>query len=77
MRWRACAICPQAYILFAARPVGNSTFREHSFFGTLLAGSAAIADFGAHRGEFFAALKSEYSISRALLVEANPALAEP
>jgi len=57
--------------------LGIRRFREHSFFGTLLAGSAAIADFGAHRGEFFAALKSEYSISRALLVEANPALAEP
>ena len=37
---------------------------------------AAVADFGAHRGEFFAALKSEYSISGALLVEANPALVE-
>ena len=51
-------------------------FREHSFFGSLLPQSAIVADFGAHRGEFFAALKSEYSISRALLVEANPALAE-
>jgi len=30
----------------------------------------------AHRWEFFAAVKSEYSISRALLVEANPKLAE-
>jgi len=35
-----------------------------------------MADLGARRGEFFAALKSEYSISRALLVEADPALAE-
>jgi len=35
-----------------------------------------VADFGARRGEFFAALKSEYSISRALLIEANPALVE-
>ena len=51
-------------------------FREHSFFGSLLPQSAIVADFGAHHGEFFAALKSEYSISRALLVEANPALAE-
>lgn len=51
-------------------------FREHSFFGSLLPRSAIVADFGAHRGEFFAALKSNYSISRALLVEANPSLAE-
>src|SRR6266581_3822982 len=51
-------------------------FKEHSFFGSLLPQTVIVADFGAHRGEFFAALKSEYSISRALLVEANPALAE-
>src|SRR6266436_7826285 len=51
-------------------------FREHSFFGSLLPQPAIVADFGAHRGEFFAALRSNYSISRALLVEANPALAE-
>ena len=51
-------------------------FKEHSFFGSLLPQPAIVADFGAHRGEFFAALKSEYSISRALLVEANPTLAE-
>jgi FkbM family methyltransferase len=57
-------------------PLGIRRFKEHSFFGTLLAKPAVIADFGAHRGEFFAALRSEYSISRALLVEANPALAE-
>jgi FkbM family methyltransferase len=50
-------------------------FKEHSFFGSLVPQTAIVADFGAHRGEFFAALKSEYSISRALLVEANPALA--
>jgi FkbM family methyltransferase len=50
--------------------------REHSFFATLLARPAAVADFGAHRGEFFAALKSEHPISRALLIEADPALAE-
>jgi FkbM family methyltransferase len=51
-------------------------FREHSFFGSLLPPAAIVADIGAHRGEFFAALKSDYSISRALLVEANPTLAE-
>jgi FkbM family methyltransferase len=51
-------------------------FREHSFFGSLLPRAATVADFGAHRGEFFAALKSNYSISRALLIEANPSLAE-
>jgi FkbM family methyltransferase len=51
-------------------------FREHSFFGSLLPRAAIVADFGAHRGEFFAAFKSEYSISRAVLVEANPTLAE-
>ena len=56
--------------------LGIRRLREHSFFAALLAGPAAVADFGAHRGEFFAALRSEYSISRALLVEANPALAE-
>src|SRR5215217_7449361 len=50
--------------------------REHSFFGSLLPEAAIVADFGAHRGEFFKALKSQFSISRALLVEANPALAE-
>ena len=56
--------------------LGIRRFREHSFFGALLEQPAAVADFGAHRGEFFAALKSEYSISRAFLVEANPTLAE-
>ena len=50
-------------------------FKEHSFFGSLLPQKAVVADFGAHRGEFFAALKSEYSISRALLIEADPTLA--
>ena len=57
--------------------LGIRRLREHSFFATLLARPAAVADFGAHRGEFFAALKSEHPVSRALLVEANPALAEP
>ena len=33
-------------------------------------------DFGAHRGEFFAALNSEHPVSRALLIEADPAFAE-
>jgi len=51
-------------------------FKEHSFFGSLVPQAAIVADFGAHRGEFFAQLKSNYSISRALLVEANPTLAE-
>jgi FkbM family methyltransferase len=35
-----------------------------------------VADFGAHQGEFFAGLKSEHPVSRALLIEADPALAE-
>src|SRR5215469_5421677 len=56
--------------------LGIRRFKEHSFFATLLARPAVVADFGAHRGEFLAALKSEYPISQALLVEANPALAE-
>jgi FkbM family methyltransferase len=56
--------------------LGMRRFREHSFFAALLSRSAVVGDFGAHHGEFFIALKSEYSISRALLVEANPALAE-
>jgi FkbM family methyltransferase len=56
--------------------LGIRRLREHSFFATLLARPAAVADFGAHRGEFLAALKSECPISRALLVEADPALAE-
>lgn len=51
-------------------------FKEHSFFGSLLSQPVVLADFGAHRGEFFTALKTEYSIFRALLVEANPTLAE-
>jgi FkbM family methyltransferase len=42
----------------------------------LLAKQAVIADFGAHRGEFFAAVKAEYPVSRALLIEADPAFAE-
>jgi len=56
--------------------LGIRRLREHSFFATLLARPASVADFGAHRGEFFAALKSEHSISRAPLIEADPGLAE-
>jgi hypothetical protein len=56
--------------------LGIRRFRGHSFFGVLLSQPAVVADFGAHRGEFFAALRAEYSISGALLIEANPALAE-
>jgi len=56
--------------------LGVRRFREHSFFGALLARPAVVADFGAHRGEFFNTLKSEYLISRAVLVEADPTLAE-
>jgi len=56
--------------------LGVRRFRGHSFFGTLLERPAAVADFGAHRGEFFAAVKAEYPVSRALLLEADPVLAE-
>jgi len=56
--------------------LGIRRLREHSFFATLLARPAAVADFGAHRGEFFAALKSEHPVSQALLIEADPAFAE-
>jgi len=56
--------------------LGIRRLREHSFFGALLPKQAVIADFGAHRGEFLSALKSEFSISRALLIEANPELAD-
>ena len=56
--------------------LGIRRLREHSFFATLLARPAAIGDFGAHRGEFFAAFAAEYRDSRALLIEADPAMAE-
>ena len=56
--------------------LGIRRLREHSFFATLLARPAAVADFGAHQGEFFAALRSEHPVSRGLLIEADPALAE-
>ena len=52
--------------------LGIRRLREHSFFATLLARPAAIGDFGAHRGEFFAAFAAEYRDSRALLIEADP-----
>jgi FkbM family methyltransferase len=74
-RIHARSVCRRIFHLLLDR-LGIRRFKEHSFFATLLARPAAVADFGAHRGEFFAALKSEYSISRALLVETNPALAE-
>jgi FkbM family methyltransferase len=51
-------------------------FKEHSFFGSLLPQPAIVADFGAPRGEFLAAFTSEHPVSRALLIEADPALAE-
>ena len=56
--------------------LGIRRLKEHSFFGSLLARPATVADFGAHRGEFYAALKSEYLVSQGLLVEANPALTD-
>ena len=56
--------------------LGIRRLREHSFFAPLLARPAAVMDFGAHRGEFFTALKSEHPVSRALLIEADPAFAE-
>ena len=56
--------------------LGIRRLREHSFFATLLARPTVVADFGAHRGEFFAMLKSEHPVCRAVLVEADPALAE-
>ena len=65
----------QGDLLFPAR-LGARRLRGHSFFALLLAKPAVVVDFGAHRGEFFAALKAEYPVSRALLVEADPALAE-
>jgi FkbM family methyltransferase len=74
-RMRARSVFKRIFYLLLDR-LGIRRFREHSFFGALLEQPAAVADFGAHRGEFFVALKSEYPISRALLVEADPVLAE-
>jgi FkbM family methyltransferase len=56
--------------------LGIRRVREHSFFAALLARPAVVADFGAHRGEFFAAFASEHPVARALLIEADPTLAE-
>lgn len=56
--------------------LGFRRLREHSFLACLLPRPATLADFGAHRGEFFAAFKSQHPVSRALLVEADPSLAE-
>jgi FkbM family methyltransferase len=69
------SVLKRIFYFFLAR-LGVRRLRGHSFFGALLATPAVVADFGAHRGEFFAALKSGYSVSRALLIEADPALAE-
>jgi FkbM family methyltransferase len=74
LRMHARSVFRRIFHLLLHR-LGIRCFKEHSFFGTLLPQPAIIVDVGAHRGEFFAALKSEYSISRALLIEANPALA--
>jgi methyltransferase, FkbM family len=56
--------------------LGIRRLREHSFFATLLARPTVLADLGAHRGEFFGTLKFEHPVWRAVLVEADPALAE-
>jgi len=74
-RMHARSLCRRIFHLLFDR-LGIRRLKDHSFFGSLLARPAAVADFGAHRGEFFAALKSEYSIRRAVLIEANPALAD-
>ncbi len=66
----------KAIFYFLLARLGVRRLRGHSFFAMLLAKPAVAVDFGAHRGEFFAALKAEYPVSRALLVEADPALAE-
>ena len=51
-------------------------FKEHSFFASLLPRQPFSLILARIVGNSFAAVKSEYSISRALLVEANPKLAE-
>ena len=66
----------EAIFYFLLARLGARRLRGHSFFAMLLAKPAVVVDFGAHRGEFFGALKAEYPVSRALLVEADPALAE-
>src|SRR5262245_38110252 len=75
LRIKARSFCKRVFYVLLDR-LEIRRFREHSFFGSLLPQETIIADFGAHRGEFVAALGSEYSISRALLIEANPVLAE-
>lgn len=75
LRMHARHVCKRTFH-FLLHWLGIRRLREHSFFRSLLTRPAVVADFGAHRGEFFAALKSEHPVSRALLVEANPALAE-
>jgi len=74
-RMRVRSLFRRIFYLLLDR-LGIRRLREHSFFAILLARPAAVADFGAHRGEFLAAFTSEHPISRALLVEADPALAE-
>jgi FkbM family methyltransferase len=74
-RMRARSVFRRIFHLLLDR-LGIRRLKEHSFFAALLARPAAVADFGAHRGEFFSALRSEHSISRGLLIEANPALAQ-
>ncbi len=66
----------KAIFYFLLARLGVRRLRGHSFFAMLPAKPAVVADFGAHRGEFFAAVKAEYPVSRALLIEANPALAD-
>jgi FkbM family methyltransferase len=66
----------KAIFYFLLAHFGVRRLRGHSFFAMLLGKPAVVADFGAHRGEFFAAVKAEYPVSRALLIEANPALAD-
>jgi len=68
-------VLKRVFYFFLAR-LGVRRLRGHSFFATLLAKRAVVADFGAHRGEFFAAVKAEYPISRVLLIEADPAFAK-
>src|SRR5713101_5288205 len=71
----ARSVFKRVFYFLLAR-LGIRRLRGHSFFGTLLPKPAVVADFGAHRGEFFAAVKAQYPVSRALLLEADPVLAE-
>jgi FkbM family methyltransferase len=65
----------RVFHLLLAR-LGVRRLRGHSFFGTILPRPAVVADLGAHCGEFFAAVKAQHPVWRALLVEADPALAQ-